>query len=161
MPDNGFAATDLDLISFLTAIPDAWMWRGVRIPAWSLLPLAVLGILSGRENLRDLERFARRHSAVLGQELGIELRRPPSDSAQGLRHIGLRPGRRSVLLQVDVVALCTALRAWTIAQILTALLAMEMRQPRLELIQCFESVRGIKASAVLPSRSWLSSEAPL
>jgi hypothetical protein len=31
------AATDLDLISYLKAIPDARMRRGVRIPAWSLL----------------------------------------------------------------------------------------------------------------------------
>ena len=40
------AATDLDLISYLKAIPDARMRRGVRIPAWYLLLVAVLGILS-------------------------------------------------------------------------------------------------------------------
>ena len=32
MPENGSAATDLDLISYLQAIPDAHMRRGVRIP---------------------------------------------------------------------------------------------------------------------------------
>ncbi len=48
------AATDLDLISFLKAIPDARMRRGVRIPAWYLLLVAVLGILSKCESLRDL-----------------------------------------------------------------------------------------------------------
>ncbi len=58
------AATDLDLISYLKAIPDARMRRGVRIPAWYLLLVAVLGILSKCESLRDLERFARRHHAV-------------------------------------------------------------------------------------------------
>ena len=94
MPETGSAATDLDLISFLKAIPDARMRRGVRIPAWYLLLVAVLGILSGCESLRDLERFARRHHVVLGKELGIELRRPPSDSAF-----------RYFFLQVDVVAL--------------------------------------------------------
>ncbi len=36
VPDTASAATDLDLISFLQAIPDARMPRGVRIPAWYL-----------------------------------------------------------------------------------------------------------------------------
>ncbi len=81
MPQSVSAATDLDLISFLKAIPDARMRRGVRIPAWYLLLVAVLGILSKCESLRDLERFARRHHAVLNEALGIELKRPPSDSA--------------------------------------------------------------------------------
>jgi hypothetical protein len=77
VPETDSAATDLDLISFLKAIPDTRMRRGIRIPAWYLLLVAVLGILSGCESLRDLERFARRHHAVLGKELEIELRRPP------------------------------------------------------------------------------------
>ena len=74
------AATDLDLISYLKAIPDARMRRGVRIPAWYLLLVAVLGIMSGCQSLRDLERFAIRHHSVLSEALGIELRLPPSDS---------------------------------------------------------------------------------
>ena len=106
VPETGSAATDLDLISFLKAIPDVRMRRGIRIPAWYLLRVAVLGILSGCESLRDLERFARRHHAVLGEQLGLELRRPPSDSAF-----------RYFFLPVDVVALCAAIRDWTIAQI--------------------------------------------
>ncbi len=65
------------------------MRRGIRIPACYLLLVAVLGILSGSQSLRDLERysfgegfaFARRHHADLGKELGRELRRSPSDSA--------------------------------------------------------------------------------
>ena len=100
------AATDLDLISFLKAIPDARMRRGVRIPAWYLLLVAVLGILSQCQSLRDLERFARRHHAVLTEALGIELKRPPSDSA--FRHF---------FLHVDVTAVCGVIRDWTIAQI--------------------------------------------
>ncbi len=98
--------TNLDLISFLRAIPDARMRRGVRIPAWYLLLVAVLGILSKCESLRDLERFAQRHHAVLTEALGIELRRPPSDS-----------DFRYFFLQVDVTAICSAIREWTIAQI--------------------------------------------
>jgi hypothetical protein len=68
--------------------------------------VAVLGILSKCESLRDLERFARRHHAVLTDALGLELKRPPSDSAF-----------RYFFLQVDVAAVCAAIRDWTIAQI--------------------------------------------
>ena len=106
MPQTDSAATDLDLISFLRAIPDARMRRGVRIPAWYLLLVAVLGIVSGCQSLRDLERFAIRHHAVLTDSLGLELRRPPSDSAF-----------RYFFRQVDLPALCSAIRDWTIAQI--------------------------------------------
>ena len=106
MLESVSAATDLDLISYLKAIPDARMRRGVRIPAWYLLLVAVLGILSRCQSLRDLERFAIRHHSVLTAALGIELRRSPSDSAF-----------RYFFHQVDVAALCTAIRDWTIAQI--------------------------------------------
>ena len=54
MLESVSAATDLDLISYLKAIPDARMQRGVRIPAWYLLLVAVLGILSRCQSLRDL-----------------------------------------------------------------------------------------------------------
>lgn len=106
MLESATAATDLDLISYLRSIPDARMRRGVRFPAWYLLLVAVLGILSRCQSLRDLERFAIRHHAVLTEALGIELRRPPSDSSF-----------RYFFHQVDVAALCAAIRDWTIAQI--------------------------------------------
>jgi hypothetical protein len=106
VPETFSAATDLDLISFLRAIPDPRMRRGVRIPAWYLLLVAVLGILSHCQSLRDLERFAERHHGVLTEALGIELRRYPSDSAF-----------RYFFHQLDVAALCAAIRDWTIAQI--------------------------------------------
>jgi len=101
-----FAATDLDLISYLEAIPDAGMRRGVRIPAWYLMLVAVLGILSKCESIRDLERFARRRHAMLTVLLGIELKLPPTDSAF-----------RFFFLQVDVSDVCAAIRVCTIAQI--------------------------------------------
>jgi hypothetical protein len=82
------------------------MRRGVRFPAWYLLLVAVLGILSGCQSLRDLERFAIRHHSVLTEVLGVELRRPPSDSSF-----------RYFFHQVDVSALCAAIRDWTVAQI--------------------------------------------
>ena len=106
MPESLAAATDLDLISDLRAIPDAGMRPGVCFPAWSLLLVAVLGILSGCQSLRDLERFAIRHHSVLTEALGLELRRPPSDSSF-----------RYFVLPVDAGALCAAIRDWTIAQI--------------------------------------------
>ena len=106
MLESASAATDLDLISYLRAIPDQRMRRGVRFPAWYLLLVAVLGILSGCQSLRDLERFSIRHHNVLTEALGLELRRPPSDSSF-----------RYFFLHVDVAALCAAIRDWTITQI--------------------------------------------
>ena len=98
MPESLSAATDLDLISYLKEIPDACMRRGVRIPARYLLLVAVLGIMSGCQRLRDLERFAIRHHSVLSEALGIDLRRPPSYSAF-----------RYFFRQVDVAALGLAI----------------------------------------------------
>jgi len=100
------AETDLDLISYLRSIPDALMRRGVRFLGWYLLLVSVLGIASGCQSLRDLERFAIRHYALLTEALGIELGRPPSASSF-----------RYFFHQVDVTALCAAIRDWTIAQI--------------------------------------------
>jgi len=82
------------------------MRRGVRFPAWYLLLVAALRILSGCQSLRDLERIAIRRHTVLTEALGSELRRPPSDSSF-----------RYFFHQVDVAALCAAIRDWTIAQI--------------------------------------------
>jgi hypothetical protein len=58
LPEFPAAATDLDLISFFRAIPDTRMRRGIRIPAWYLLLVAILGILSSCQSLRDLERYS-------------------------------------------------------------------------------------------------------
>ncbi len=82
------------------------MRRGVRIPAWYPLLVAVLGILSGCQSLRDLEHFAIRHHSALSETLGLGLRRPPSDSSF-----------HYFFYQVNVAALCAAIRDWTIAQI--------------------------------------------
>ncbi len=94
------------MISYLRSIPDARMRRGLRFPAWYLLLEAVLGILSACQGLWDMERFAIRQHSVLIVALGIELARPPSDSSF-----------RYFFHQVDVAALCAAIRDWTIAQI--------------------------------------------
>ena len=102
MLESVSTATDLDLITYLRSIPDARMRRGVRFPTWYLLLLAVLGILSGCQSLRDLERFAIRHHTVLTEALSLELRRPPSDSSF-----------RYFFQQVDVVAL-VILTSWCV-----------------------------------------------
>jgi hypothetical protein len=54
VPETALPAADLDLISFLWAIPDTRMRRGIRIPAWTLLLVAVLGILSRCQSLPGL-----------------------------------------------------------------------------------------------------------
>ena len=82
------------------------MRRGVRFPQWFLLLVAVLGILSGCQSLRDLERLAIRHHAALIQALGLELRRPPTDSTF-----------RYLFLQADVAEICRQLQVWMLAQI--------------------------------------------
>jgi len=51
------------------------MLRRVCFPAWYLLLVAVLGIISGCQSLRDLGRFAINHHSVLTEALGLELRR--------------------------------------------------------------------------------------
>jgi hypothetical protein len=64
LPEPSPANASADLISFLQAIPEGRMRRGVRFPQWFLLLVAVLGILSGCQSLRELERFAIRHHAL-------------------------------------------------------------------------------------------------
>lgn len=85
------AATDLDLIGFRKAIPNIRMRRGIRIPAWYLLLVAVLGFLSKCESLRDLERFARRHHTS-HRDAGH-----PGDAVLG----SAGPGHRSRLLATN------------------------------------------------------------
>jgi hypothetical protein len=92
--ESASGVTDLDLISYLRSILDAQMRRGVRFPAWYLQLVAVLGILSGCQILRDLERFAIRHHSAWTEALGLELQQPPSDSSF-----------RYCFHQVDVAAL--------------------------------------------------------
>ena len=84
-------------------VDESWC---ARIPAWYLLPVAVLGIMGRCQSLRDLERFAIRHHSVLSEALGIELRRRLFDSPFPY-----------FFRQVDVAAICAEIRDWTIAQI--------------------------------------------
>jgi hypothetical protein len=50
------AATSGDLISFLKALPDCRMRRGVRFPQWWMLLVAILAILSNEGSLVGILR---------------------------------------------------------------------------------------------------------
>jgi len=75
---NHAAATDL--ISFLKALPDCRMRRGIRFPQWWMLLVAILAILSNQGSLMGMERFAKRHRKTLNELLGTDVAKPPSDS---------------------------------------------------------------------------------
>ena len=93
MPETGFTATDLDLISFLKAIPDARMRRAgfVFLPG----PCCCWPCSGSSAVAKACEIWSVSLDATmwcLARSWGFELQRPPSDSVQGLRHAGLRPG---------------------------------------------------------------------
>jgi hypothetical protein len=98
------AATS-DLISFLKALPDCRMRRGVRFPQWWMLLVAILSILSGQGSLVGMERFAKRHRQTLNELLGTDFGRSPSDSTF-----------RLLLAQLDVAGFESLLRNWMAAQ---------------------------------------------
>lgn len=69
-----------DLISFLKALPDCRMRRGIRFPQWWMLLVAIHSILSGHGSLVGMERFAKRHRQTLNEVLDTEFPKSPSDS---------------------------------------------------------------------------------
>ncbi len=56
------------------------MRRGIRLPQWWMLLLAILSILSGQGSLVGRERFAKRHRQTLNEHLGTDFGKSPSDS---------------------------------------------------------------------------------
>jgi hypothetical protein len=94
-----------DLISFLKALPDCRMRRGIRFPQWWMLLVAILSILSGQGSLVGMERFAKRHRQTLNELLGTDFGKSPSDSTF-----------RLLLAQLDVPGFETLLRDWMAAQ---------------------------------------------
>ena len=100
---NPGAATDL--ISFLKALPDCRMRRGVRFPQWWMLLVAILAILSGQGSLLGMERFVKRHRKTLNELLGTHVAKPPSDSTF-----------RLLLAQLDVEGFEALLQQWMAAQ---------------------------------------------
>jgi len=95
-----------DLISFLKALPDCRMRRGIRFPQWWMLLVAVLSILSGQGSLMGMERFAKRHRKTLNELLGTHVAKPPSDSTF-----------RLLLAQLDVEGFEGLLQQWMAAQL--------------------------------------------
>jgi hypothetical protein len=100
---NPAAATDL--ISFLKALPDCRMRRGVRFPQWWMLLVAILAILSNQGSLLGMERFAKRHRKALNELLGTTIAKPPSDSTF-----------RLLLAQLDIEGFEDLLQQWMAAQ---------------------------------------------
>jgi hypothetical protein len=100
---NHAAATDL--ISFLKALPDCRMRRGIRFPQWWMLLVAILAILSNQGSLMGMERFAKRHRKTLNELLGTDVAKPPSDSTF-----------RLLLAQLDVESFEGLLQQWMAAQ---------------------------------------------
>ncbi|MCP9826495.1 transposase family protein [Synechococcus sp. EJ6-Ellesmere] len=94
-----------DLISFLKALPDCRMRRGIRFPQWWMLLVAILAILSGQGSLVGMERFAKRHRQTLNKLLGTDFGKSPSDSTF-----------RLLLAQLDVAGFESLLRGWMTAQ---------------------------------------------
>jgi hypothetical protein len=90
-----------DLITLLQALPSCRMRRGVRYPQWWMLLVAILAILSGQGSLVGMERFAKRHLALLNEVLDLEIGKPPSDSTF-----------RYLFLQLDVEAFEALLLHW-------------------------------------------------
>ena len=94
-----------DLISFLKALPDCRMRRGIRFPQWWMLLVAILSILSGQGSLVGMERFAKRHRQTLNELLGTDFGKSSSDSTF-----------RLLLAQLDVPGFESLLRDWMAAQ---------------------------------------------
>ncbi|WP_255002914.1 transposase family protein [Cyanobium sp. HWJ4-Hawea] len=76
--ENPAVATDL--ISFLKALPDCRLRRGIRYPQWWMLLVSILAILSNQGSLLGMERFPKRHRKTLNELLGTHIAKPPSDS---------------------------------------------------------------------------------
>ena len=68
------------LIEALQAIEDYRAARGRRYPLWLMLLLIILGTMSQCDGYAALEDFCVRHYQALCQNLGIEIKRLPSDS---------------------------------------------------------------------------------
>ena len=98
--ENPAAATGL--ISFLKALPDCRLRRGIRYPQWWMLLVA---ILSSQGSLLGMERFAKRHRKTLNELLGTHIANPPSDSTF-----------RLLLSQLDVDGFDALLQQWMAAQ---------------------------------------------
>ena len=101
--ENSSAATDL--ISFLKALPDCRMRRGIRFPQWWMLLVAILALLSGQGSRMGMERFAKRHRKTINQLLGSHVSKPPSNSTF-----------RLLLAQLDVGPFEALLQQWMAAQ---------------------------------------------
>lgn len=94
-----------DLISYIKALPDCRMRRGILFPQWWMLLLAILVILSNQRSLVGMERFAKRHRRTLNELLCTDFGKSPSDSTF-----------RLLLAQLDIEGFEGLLLQWMAAQ---------------------------------------------
>jgi hypothetical protein len=98
-------AAATDQISFLRALPDCRMRRGVRFPQWWMLLVAILAILSNQGSLLGMERFSKRHRKTLNQLLGTHIAKSSSGSTF-----------HWLLMQLDAERFDSLLLQWMAAQ---------------------------------------------
>lgn len=69
-----------NLIDYLKEIQDFRTSRGRQYELWLILLLIIMGSLTGCHSYLALEDFAKRHHQALGEKLGLNLTRFPSDT---------------------------------------------------------------------------------
>ena len=77
------SAVAIDLISFLKALTDCRIRRGICFPQLWMLLVAILSILSGQGSLVGMVRLAKRRRQTLNELLGTDFSKSPSDSTSG------------------------------------------------------------------------------
>ena len=68
------------LIQSLENIKDFRAVHGRRYPLWLILLLVIMGTISGCKSYYALEEFGTRHWEALCEELGLTIKRFPSDT---------------------------------------------------------------------------------
>ena len=93
------------LIESLQSVADFRALRGRRYPLWIILLLAVLGTVSGCYGYCALEEFCVRHYAVLCEQLGVKVKRWPSDTTF-----------RRIFQQLDFDQLAEKFNQWAVGE---------------------------------------------
>jgi DDE_Tnp_1-associated len=96
---------DSELVTYLKRVPDYRSKQGRRYPLWLMLLMSLLGVMSGCQGYQALEEFGVRHYPVLCQELGLSLKRMPSDTTI-----------RTMFRAIDFAQLQQQFNAWAKSQ---------------------------------------------
>lgn len=90
-----------NLIQSLQNIRDLGAVHGRRYPLWLIMLLVIMGIMSGCRSYYALEDFGVRHYQALCEQLGLKLKRLPSDTTF-----------RRVLQKLDFTLLAQQFEQW-------------------------------------------------